>query len=580
MKRKGTLLDAVRADLARSGLLWLSRMQMQVTLDAARKCYRLPYFNLDGSPNGYYRDRFLGILPKDGKRSRYIGPKGEPPRLYFPPIGTDWQKVAGDPEVALLVTEGEKKSAAATKAGFPTVGLGGVDCWRSKATRGPIADLDLIEWQARRAFVVFDSDAATNGNVQRAESALAGELRGRGAHVHIVRLPVATGGGKQGLDDFLLAHGPGGLRKLLDKSAPSGVRVLTASELMAMDFPEQQWVIPNLIPAGLTLLVGRPKIGKSWMVLQLGIAKAQGWRALGNYRCSPGQVLWLALEDTPRRVKNRLKKLLNGGKVPPGLHITTNWPRADQGGIAELRTWLDAHPEVQLVIIDTLAKVRNRSTRRDGNVYLIDYDDISEFKALADERGIGMVIVHHLRKSLGISGEDPLEQISGTTGISGATDTAMILKRKLGEDQGTLVIVGRDIAEQELAVQFSEETRQWEVLGDVVDFKMSDTRRKVLKALAKIGHPATPKEVAELTGGSREAVKVTMNRMQGNGQLRGMGDGKYLPAPFTTPPLSTHTKLPGTSVTTVTAVTGSGNTVTPEHGHSTHRLRLGRREAA
>src|SRR5918997_2154354 len=107
------------------------------------------------------------------------------------------------------------------------------------------------------------------------------------------------------------------------------VRIFTAAELMAGELPPVKWVVPDILPEGVTFLAGRPKLGKSWMVLGLGVAVATGGVALGTKRVERGEVLYLALEDNERRIHNRLNKLLAGRPAPPNLHIPTEWPRLD-----------------------------------------------------------------------------------------------------------------------------------------------------------------------------------------------------------------------------------------------------------
>ena len=133
-----------------------------------------------------------------------------------------------------MITEGEKKAAKADQEGFPCIGFVGVYGWQKKRARGQegkaqgerdlIDDLAAIPWQGRPVFLCFDSDAATNPNVRRAEWHLAEALVRHGAVVKIVRLPHGEPGPdgtpiKVGLDDFLVAHGPDAFRELLAAAA-------------------------------------------------------------------------------------------------------------------------------------------------------------------------------------------------------------------------------------------------------------------------------------------------------------------------------------------------------------------------
>ncbi len=156
----------------------------------------------------------------------------------------------------------------------------------------------------------------------------------------------------------------------------------TATELLAMDFPEPKFIVPGFITEGVTLIGGKPKIGKSWMMLGMAIAVANGGKALDKVDCTSGDVLYLALEDSPRRLRMRLKKLLSGNPEPPMLVLTCDWPRLDEGGLDRLREWLDERPSMRMVIVDTLAMVRGRISDGDDR-YASDYGAIAGLHKLA-----------------------------------------------------------------------------------------------------------------------------------------------------------------------------------------------------
>ena len=86
-------------------------------------------------------------------------------------------------------------------------------------------------------------------------------------------------------------------------------------------------------------------------------------------------------------------------------------------------------------------------------MYAGDYDDISSIKRIADESNIAVILVHHLRKLK--DGDDPFNEVSGSTGIIGAADTNYVLKRKRSGDTATLLVSGRDVEYQELTLQFN-----------------------------------------------------------------------------------------------------------------------------
>src|SRR6516165_3089806 len=178
--------------------------------------FEILYFDVNGKPTGFFRIRFDDYVDSWARRlgtkpRRYAQPTGTGVQAYFPPL-IDWAKYSKDTAKPLLITEGELKSACATAHGFPCIGLGGVDSFG-----GPelLPELAAFEWKGRDVFIVYDSDAVKNPNVLRAENRLAAALVGRGARVHVVRLPEANDGPKVGLDDYIVSDGAPALEKLL-----------------------------------------------------------------------------------------------------------------------------------------------------------------------------------------------------------------------------------------------------------------------------------------------------------------------------------------------------------------------------
>lgn len=174
---------------------------------------KIPYFGADGSPTRFFRVRYLerpkGFAGISKRWHKYSQPADTPPVAYFPRLGgIDWRAVLDDVEIPLYLTEGELKAAAGCKCGLPVIGLGGVYAWRStRLGVGFIEDLEAVRWQGRAVTLVFDSDSASNSNVQKALLHLCAELTTRGAIVYVAKLPTLDGADKTGLDDFLVAHG-------------------------------------------------------------------------------------------------------------------------------------------------------------------------------------------------------------------------------------------------------------------------------------------------------------------------------------------------------------------------------------
>lgn len=263
----------------------------------------------------------------------------------------------------------------------------------------------------------------------------------------------------------------------------AALKTVSASALFSMDLPPVQFVVDSILPVGTTVLSAAPKIGKSWLALDLGLCVASGRPFLG-YPTNRAEVLYLALEDSLNRLKERMGKILCETPPPDGFYLTTEAPVLDEkgnGGLIDVLTeQLKATPKIKLVIIDTLQKVRGQVRSKTESAYTTDYKEVGALKKFADDHGIALLLVHHNRKMR--DADDPLAMISGTMGISGAVDTAwVLLKQKRADSAAELHITGRDTPMLDLSVRFNPDDYRWKNLGDTANLKETQEREEYRK---------------------------------------------------------------------------------------------------
>ena len=245
--------------------------------------------------------------------------------------------------------------------------------------------------------------------------------------------------------------------------SPRTLETITAADLQQKDIPPIRFIVEKLLSVGLNILASPPKYGKSWMMLALCLAVASGDRFLG-YMTNQCGCLYLALEDSQRRLKTRMNKLLEGKPAPTRFHFATMASPIDGGLFDELEDFLKKHPDTGLIVIDTLQRVRGISHGKEG-AYAADYREVGALKAFADQHNVALLLVHHLRKMR--DDGDPFNMISGTNGIMGAADTTMVLtKEKRGDIRATFSVVGRDVESSDTVLMFDKNTCYWENLGD------------------------------------------------------------------------------------------------------------------
>lgn len=315
---------------------------------------------------------------------------------------------------------------------------------------------------------------------------------------------------------------------------------INSRDLLWRSFGPTQYVVDKLLPVGSGVLAGKPKIGKSWLALDLALAVATGGSILGYPVTKPRRVLYLALEDNERRLHNRLAKLIYGDasdppddeyvfefQAPPtdNIDFATEWPRMDQGGLERIGEWKAAHKDA-LIIIDTLQKFRPPSSNRAG-MYEDDYNALGAIHQVCRKIGVSAAIVHHTRKMVS---DDQVDMVSGSNGITGAVDNILVMQRSRGTADAELFVTGRDTPDDlNLALTFDRNAARWNVLGDAAEVGRSREQQAILDALREAGEPLTPTKIAAALGGEIKANTVTqrLKTMAKQELVRNVGGGKW-----------------------------------------------------
>jgi hypothetical protein len=295
----------------------------------------------------------------------------------------------------------------------------------------------------------------------------------------------------------------------------------TAAELQHRTFPPVSYCVPDLIPEGLTIIAGKPKIGKSWLALDICIATTAGRFCLGDRQPAQGAVLYAAMEDNPRRMQRRIDKLLStfNAEWPERLTLTNSWRRLDKGGVADVAQWIDSTENPRLVILDTLAGVKPIRTREG---YTEDYESLVELHRLANEKNASIIDLHHTRK---MEADDPVDTVSGTLGLAGCADSVLILGRTSAGT--TLYVRGRDIEEAEHAVTFDKINCRWTILGSAADVHRSNERGKILNVLFEAIELLGPQQIADIGRMKCDNVRYHLGQMVPSGEVMKAARGLY-----------------------------------------------------
>lgn len=264
-------------------------------------------------------------------------------------------------------------------------------------------------------------------------------------------------------------------KKEVKKFYKRGVGSIVASDLLTAEFDPPEWLIPDVLPQGLAILCASSKVGKSWMAMQMCLAVSRGKEFL-DYVTNHAGCLYLALEDGVYRLQDRLKKLLCKEKSLDNFYLSVKADVLDGGLIKQLDEEFEEHPDIKLIIIDTLQKVRG-SVKRNEIAYATDYRELGTLKEYADKRKVCIFLIHHLRKMA--DENDVFNMISGSNGIMGVCDTIYIIyKKKRQDENATMFMTGRDIKQQDIVVHFNESKYRWELVGSAEDEERKRKKRE------------------------------------------------------------------------------------------------------
>jgi hypothetical protein len=440
----------------------------------------------------------------------------------------------------VFIVEGEKDVEALLKRRFSaTCNSGGAGNWSP----------DLNNWFAgKTVFILPDNDEPGRKHALNVAENLFGIAR----DVRIVNLPGLPEKGD--VSDWFDAGGETGQFVGIALATPvyeppannannanngesrgaimARLSISTAAVLLGEELPDPRYVIPGFVGEGVTLLAGAGKIGKSWMSLGFGVAIATpNGTTLGGVPVEHGDVLYLALEDNKRRMQRRLRKMLPLGNRPERLHLVYGWRSLDEGGLDDLRAWIEhVATDPKLIVIDVLEMVRPRQGRTEG-IYSYDYRCLSPLKALAERYGVAIVVIHHTNKG---TYADPFDCVSGSKGLTGAADSTLVLTR---DAQGAVLYGrGRDIEEFETAVVFDRAYGTWTATGAAEEARRSTERNIILNALLKAGGSLSPSEISAATRMKGENVRFLLFKMVSAGEVLKCKRGRYTHPDSSSPP--------------------------------------------
>jgi hypothetical protein len=290
----------------------------------------------------------------------------------------------------------------------------------------------------------------------------------------------------------------------------------TTAEIVRPDKPPMRWVVPGFVGEGLSILAGRQKIGKSCLALNWAIAVACGGLATGSVGCETGNVLYIDLQNGPRRMRSRLDAIFGSSGLQPDLgrlEWTNEAPPLFDGFIEALDDWRTSVAKPRLVLIDPPQQSSEDTDQR----YCAA---LANLQVWATAHGIGIVL---MVRTHAVGRSDPLEGAGQASRLSGYADTTLLLAHDGGGF--TLQVRSRDVEARRIALGLAGGV--WTVLGEAQEVRFSDRHLRILEMLRTGDCALAAADVAGEFDLPIDSVRRMLARMAEAGEIERCGRGRY-----------------------------------------------------
>ncbi len=294
----------------------------------------------------------------------------------------------------------------------------------------------------------------------------------------------------------------------------TGLSVVSVAELLAEPLEETPWLVAGLLPwAGLSVLAGKPKAGKSTLARSMALAIARGDPVIG-FASKGGPVVYLGLEDKRSEVAEHFRRM-GAADEPLFVHSGPAPVRAAQA--VDQLGGLITEQRATFAVVDTLLRfVRVRQ--------VADYAEMTEaldpVLNLARETDCHIMAVCHAPKIR----REGLDSILGSVAIAGTCDTGLILDRKADGVRSISAIqrYGSDLPDTVL--ELDESTGMVTAGGLIVAREQEQLGDAILPVVAK--ESRTEDEIREAVGGDRGKVGKALRVLLQDGRVQRTGQGK------------------------------------------------------
>jgi hypothetical protein len=467
----------------------------------------IPYLYYDQAI--YFRGTVLPNNNNNGE-GEYVGLSGRAVKRLFNTNVLEELNEASK----LLICDGEFDTIRADQQGLTAIGIPGVNNF-------PEVAKDMLK--RLNLYICFGGAAAGKDGMQRVTNILDRKTTGLFLQNHKDLTEFFNEAGNKNCfnNKYVVV-------KSLEPIKITKIIPVTASELQKIKIPPLNWIIEGIIPEGLTMLAGRPKCGKSWMALGMALSVADGTKVLNKFSSVKSTVLYIALEDSNRRMQNRINNILGteNTKLFPNnlliLHNDIEFPKLNDGGLEALNILVNNYKDLRFIIIDTLGRSIKVDQSKYKNIYLSDYELMSKIQKFALEKRIAVLLIHHTKKGK----EDNLfDEILGTTCMTGALDSMLMIKKSGGKSY--LHFTGRDIIDGEYLIEFDQAGFIWKIIEEKNEKHFTAERLEIIELFKKYKRRMKTGEVAVLLGKEIGTVSKLLKKLVDDEILKSPAYGTY-----------------------------------------------------
>ena len=314
----------------------------------------------------------------------------------------------------------------------------------------------------------------------------------------------------------------------------------------AEDHPELEWFIPEVLTAGAHALIGPPKVGKGYLILQMCEVLECGGHFVGSTVTGGVNVAYFAAEDNNARIKRRLMRTRGRAKNVALYTLeaieTLARDHADKTPHGFIEYFCEQYPQIKVIIIDSAETFRaiwnGEKLDADGraSVTQADYQAARVYDSVGLRLGRCIMLINHTAKRKTHSNSDYHERTNKSGAYFAGLTASMVMDWPDGADTSdpkekrrVLALRSREGDRSPVWLMEFNDKSQFEFMGEYFENRQTDLMREIMDALVLLqgdsGEPVNAQAIATHIGSKKTTVTTTIERSMKSDRARGEVDG-------------------------------------------------------